>query len=311
MTKGKKRSKAASRKLQRGLMLCGAAVLLAVGLFLGIQIAKPPPPPDFARPVPDQGETPDASPRETLRPVAASEDLEEPPVLARQSPPERKGGRPRISLVIDDLGRSLEEIETLSRLEIPITYAVLPFESRTSEVVAELKRRGAEVLCHLPMEAKGGANPGPGALLSDMSPAELDSATRKALAAVPVAVGVNNHMGSGIASDRGAISTVMKVVAEKGLYFLDSRTSVDTQAFSVARQSGVPAAERQVFLDTTKDPTEIAAQFDRLLSLAERRGGAVAIAHPYRETLDVLSDKVPEAVARGFEFVTTSALLER
>ncbi len=315
MAMSKKRGRGAPRKVHTGVLWLGGAVLLALGLFLGVQIAKPPPPPDFARQSPDYPTEEIArSSRTEKREKTPAEPAEtefgvEPP--ARQKPPESRTGRPRVSLVIDDLGRSLEEIDTLGRLGIPITYAVLPFESRTAEVVAELTRRGAEVLCHLPMEAKGGANPGPGALRSGMGASELAAATRLALAAVPAAVGVNNHMGSEIASDRQALTAVMRVVAEKGLYFLDSRTSADTLAFAVARATGIPAAERQVFLDTRRDRDEIAAQFDRLLALAEQRGAALAIAHPYEETLEILAEKVPEAKARGFEFVPASALLER
>ena len=316
MAKRKKRSKGAPRKVHTGVLWLGGVMLLALGLFLGFQIAKPPPPPDFARQTPSAAAegVSTMDPTETRRLPTSPEPADSGPLVepaARQEPPGTPGGRPRVSLVIDDLGRSLQEIDTLGRLGVPITYAVLPFESRTAEVVAELTRRGAEVLCHLPMEAKGGANPGPGALRSDMGAPELEAATRQALAAVPAAVGVNNHMGSEIAADRQALTAVMEVVAEKGLYFLDSRTSADTQAFTVARATGIPAAERQVFLDTQRDRLEIAAQFDRLLALAEKRGAAIAIAHPYSETLEVLAEKVPEAKARGFEFVPASALLER
>jgi polysaccharide deacetylase 2 family uncharacterized protein YibQ len=63
-------------------------------------------------------------------------------------------------LVIDDLGRSLDEIAQLRRLGISITYAVLPFESLTPRVVEALNAQHLEMLCHLPMEAEGAANPG-------------------------------------------------------------------------------------------------------------------------------------------------------
>ena len=220
------------------------------------------------------------------------------------------GSAPRIAIVIDDLGRSLDDLDTLGALGIPLTYAVLPFESKTSAVVAELARRGVEVLCHLPMEAKGDADPGPGALELAMSEGELVAATERALAAVPVAVGVNNHMGSAIASNQNAITTVLEVVARHRLYFLDSRTSVDTLGFSTARQLGIRAGERQVFLDTEKDETFIEGQFDRLLTEARKRGSATAIAHPYAETLAVLARRVDQARRAGFEFVVVSALLE-
>ena len=291
----------------RVLLTLGAIVLFAVGIYAGFEMARPPPRPDFgtspARP--DLG-----APLETgLPPEPAPLPAPAPLAIERQPPPEG-GGRPRISIVIDDLGRSLRDLETLGGLGIPLTYSVLPFESYTPQVVAELERRGVEYICHLPMEAKGGANPGPGALTLAMSHDELAAATRRALAAVPGAAGVNNHMGSGMLPDREKMTTVLAVLAEQRLYFLDSRTSADTLGYSLARHLGLPAGERQVFLDTERDREFIRNQFAALLAEARSRGGATAIAHPYPETLEILAAAIPAARAEGFEFVQASELLE-
>lgn len=221
------------------------------------------------------------------------------------------GAGARIALVIDDLGRSLQDLETLAALEVPISHAVLPFESQTPAVVAELRRQRREILLHLPMEPANGANPGPGALTRSMSGRELVRGTRKALAAVPGAVGVNNHMGSGLSADPRAMRTVLEVLADRGLFFLDSRTSADTVAFQVAGDLGIPAAERQVFLDRDPSPEEITRQFRRLLALARERGAAIAIGHPYPETLEVLQREVPLAVDKGYDIVPVSFLVQR
>lgn len=301
--------------------MVGAGLLFIAGLYFGVQLGKPPPPPDFdalnatfeSQGGGGSGASAPAAPPSAV-PITESQDASQsPPAEVVSSPPPAAASTaaPRIAIVIDDLGRSLDDLTTLQRLGIPITYAVLPFESQTAAVVAELRRRSEEILCHLPMEAKGGNNPGPGALLSSMDRAELEVATRRALDAVPGAVGVNNHMGSSIASDPQAIETVMSVVAESRLYFLDSRTSVDTLGYATARRLGLPAGERQVFLDTVITPEAVEAQFDRLLKLAQQRGQAIAIGHPHAVTLDVLTRRVPEARAEGVQFVLASALLDR
>lgn len=313
----RKRSQVLSRP-QKWLLITLGAVLFGFGIFFGIELAKPPPRPDFGKVVetPKNDAVSTQKPRsETLPPASSTTPPSTPPPVSgplevvRQPSPGSKG-RPRVAIVIDDLGRSLRDLEVLAALGVPITYAVLPFETKTPEVVAELRRRKEEVLCHLPMEAQGGANPGPGALLLSMSREELQEATRRALAAVPVAVGVNNHMGSGIAADREAITAVVSVVAENNLFFLDSRTTHKTLGYTIARHFGIPAAERQVFLDTQRDRDFIAGQFAEVLKHAKQRGGAIIIGHPYPETLEILAREVPKAVKQGFEFVRVSALLE-
>lgn len=220
-------------------------------------------------------------------------------------------GSGRIALVIDDLGHSVDDLVPLERLGIPLTYAVLPFEENTPAVVAELRRRGVEMLLHLPMEPKNGENPGPGALRLGMSDEELRQKTLAALAAVPGAAGVNNHMGSELSADEPSMESVLRVLAGRHLFFLDSRTSADSVGYRVATSLGVPAAERQVFLDDDQKPEAIQAQFVRLLGLARSRGAAIAIGHPHPTTLATLAAEVPRARELGYEFVPVSYLLDR
>jgi polysaccharide deacetylase 2 family uncharacterized protein YibQ len=221
------------------------------------------------------------------------------------------GGGARVALVIDDLGRSLAEVDTLERLGVPLTYAVLPYETQTSEVTAALLRRGEEVLCHLPMEPRAGGNPGPGALRLGMSSDEIRRSTLAALRAVPGAVGVNNHMGSGLSADPPSMGAILGVLAARGLFFLDSRTSAQSVGYRLATALGVPAAERQVFLDDDPSPRAVRGEFLRLLEMARDRGEAIAIGHPHPATLAALAQEVPRAKALGYRFVRVSALLDR
>jgi len=296
---------------QKFLLGVVAVALFGAGLYFGIQFAKPPPRPDFrSEEIFRDREPPAERDRDAEAPGIDQPPLAPPPVELRRQPPPGRRGRPRIAIIIDDLGRRVQDLDALERLGIPLTYSVLPYESRTPQVAAALRRRDAEFLCHLPMEAKGGASAGPGALMLSMTRDELVAATRRALAAVPGAAGVNNHMGSAISADRRAITTVLEIIGEEGLYYIDSRTGIDTLGYSVARQLGIPAGERQVFLDAERDPEAIRLEFERLLAISAERGGAIAIAHPFPETLEVLAAVLPAATAEGFEFVTAHALLE-
>lgn len=254
---------------------------------------------------------------------AGQERREPPPVPSERYPPDEviervepppgpmpPGAGVRLALVIDDLGRSLQDVEDLEALGVSVTYAVLPFESKTAEVVARIRQHGHELICHLPMEPRNGANPGPGALQESMTRAQLSRATEKALAAVPGATGVNNHMGSSLTADPKSMRTVLGVVAEHGLFFLDSRTSAESVGYRQAVALGLPAAERQVFLDSDPTVQGVREQFHRWLSVARQRGAAIAIGHPHPTTLEVLAEEIPRAREAGYEFVPLSYLLD-
>jgi polysaccharide deacetylase 2 family uncharacterized protein YibQ len=250
------------------------------------------------------------------RPVRATDHVEPAPVqaAAKLTAGETPSGPVqgiRVALVIDDLGRDIEALRPLESLGVPVTYAVLPFEEHTPQVVAELRKRGVEMLLHLPMEPKNGEDPGPGALRRGMGDEELRERTLAALKAVPGAVGVNNHMGSGLSADHGPMTTILSLLAERRLFFLDSRTSAESVGYRVALDLGIPAAERQVFLDADLSPEAIRGQFQRLLDVARTHGAAIAIGHPFPETLEALKNEVPRAKAEGYEFVPVSYLLTR
>ncbi len=250
-------------------------------------------------------ETPPVVPTEPEKPTVTPGEL---PEIEGPPPP---GDGATVALVIDDLGRSVADVQRIEALGVPITYAVLPYESHTRQVVAALRRKGEEMILHLPMQPENGANPGPGALTVTMSRAELAADTRRALAAVPGAIGMNNHMGSRLTADRASMDAVLRVVGKRGLYFLDSRTTPASVAFRTARALDIPAAERQVFLDPDPRREAVRYQFRRLLALARKEGSGIAIGHPHPETLLVLEQEVPQAVRRGYRFVPVSYLLDR
>ncbi|MFL6233616.1 MAG: divergent polysaccharide deacetylase family protein [Thermoanaerobaculia bacterium] len=300
----------------------GGIVLFLLGLFVGAGILyfflKPSAPrgPEAAGPPASARSAAPKAPRRAEHRKSPSDHVEpEAPAAVPAATETVTATGPvrgaRIALVIDDLGHDVADLRPLEALGVPVTYSVLPYEQQTPEVVAELRRRKAEMLLHLPMEPVHGQNPGPGALLQGMSDGELRQKTEEALKAVPGAVGVNNHMGSLLSAEEGPMNAVLSVLAERGLFFLDSRTSADSVGYKVALSLGVPAAERQVFLDGDESPEAIHAQFQRLLTVARAKGSGVAIGHPHPETLAALTREVPRAKAEGFEFVPVSYLLTR
>lgn len=303
------------RRRLSGLLLFLLGILIGAGLFyLGcgtrprggeerhVQASAPPAAPEQDRPEAQR------RPSETPDPAEATEPTPEPAPPAAEPPAVPDPAR--LAIVIDDLGRSTDDLAPLERLGVPITYAVLPFEEQTPEVVAALRRNGSEILLHLPMEPQGGNDPGPGALLYGMAEDELEERTAAALAAVPGAAGVNNHMGSRLSADERSMRAILSVLAERRLFFLDSRTSAQSVGYRVASTLGVPAAERQVFLDPDPRPEAIRGQFARLLGLARQRGSAIAIGHPLPETLEALAEEIPKAQAAGYQFVPVSYLLD-
>jgi len=207
--------------------------------------------------------------------------------------------RGKVALVVDDLGYRLKPARELVALGIRITLSVLPWAPHAREVAAMAKAAGLEVLVHLPMQPRAypRLNPGPGALMLGMSPAQITKLTMEAIARVPGAVGVNNHMGSAFTENPAAMATLLEVLKRKGLFFLDSLTSPRSCARKVAARVGLRFASRWLFIDHDPSPGAIRAQLKRLLRLGRLRAAVVAIAHPYPQTIAALKELAPRLKA--------------
>lgn len=218
----------------------------------------------------------------------------------------------RVAIVIDDVGFEEGPALELAKAGLPLTFAVLPFQRYSQNLASRVKALGHEVILHLPMEplAYPIRDPGEGAVGEDMSPAAISEVVRRDLDAVPGAVGVNNHMGSRATSDARIMRAVLEVVRQRGLYFLDSRTSAGTVGFDLARRMGIRAIERTVFLDDRREASYIEGQVRELLRRAREEGSAVGIGHADPVTVEAL--KRSSGLLRGddIRLVPASELAE-
>jgi uncharacterized protein len=217
--------------------------------------------------------------------------------------------RGRIVLIIDDLGFEGQPLESLMSLDPNLNLAILPNGTRASAFAETLHARGFEILCHLPMQPRGGEAPGRNAITTAMSDEEIARVTRENIEAVPHARGVNNHMGSLATSDRRVMASVMGALP-KAMYFIDSRTGGRSVAEDVAREMNVPTAARHVFLDDVISESAVRRQLAELARVAEQKGMAIGIGHPHRATLRVLTAELPRLREQGFRFVRASEVVQ-
>ncbi len=219
--------------------------------------------------------------------------------------------RPRIAIIMDDLGHDIHSAESLIDIQLPVTFAILPYTAQATSVARLAHQHGYEVMLHIPMEPRGypAIDPGPSALLQSMNSAQLQSQLQKWLDGMPYVVGANNHMGSRLTEQADSMAAVLEVLHERDLFFVDSRTSAASVAVNEARRIGVPTTTRDVFLDNVREVSAIAREIRKLAGMARRRGSAVGICHPYPETLAALRQESEVLRQQGIEVVPVSQLL--
>lgn len=243
-------------------------------------------------------------PQQSLQPA--------PPSAHAVIPSETSPAPPRIAIIIDDLGNNLDIGKRFASIEASISLAVLPHTPHGRQIAKLAMENGHEVILHVPMEPYDypETDPGPGTLLSNMSPEKLIETLEKDLASVPQAIGISNHMGSKLTADPAMMEPVMKYLKDHDLIFIDSLTAPNTVAYSVAKKIGLRTARRTMFLDNIKDINIIEKNILDLAENARKVNGLIGIAHPYQATFEALQNMLPQIEEKGIQIVPLSALVK-
>ncbi len=322
----KKRRRKAGRRSALPLIV---ALTVTVGIALvGLQFLPEKPPGEVDEP--QRATTPDA-PVEQPEPEPRSRRRVQSPPTERGAPPrstvppervperrpeaDRRAEIPRIAIVIDDCGYNEDLAKLFTQVEIPLTFAVIPYLRGSDACAEDAFQRGHEVILHQPMEPESypETKVGEGALLLGMGRKQIASTLTANMSAIPHVSGLNNHMGSAATADPDLMGHVMgslKALEQPypGLYFLDSKTSAATVAYDTARRKGIPTAMRSVFLDHDESLASVISKLDELLEVAEEEGQAIGIGHVKPDTLAAIEALLMRLGPDEFDFVFASEL---
>jgi len=218
----------------------------------------------------------------------------------------------KVAIIVDDIGGNLNAVKELLEINADLTFALLPFQAHTREAAEMFHKANKETLLHLPMEPVSypREKPGEGALFTDMNDEELVLQLKKNIADVPYISGVNNHMGSKFMTDEKKLILIFNELKKKKLFFVDSRTSNDTKAYEAAKKTGLPIAERKIFIDNNRDYNKIYAN---LINITKDNdvSSRIIIGHPYPETIRALKEATKVLHEKGVSIVPVSEIVNK
>jgi polysaccharide deacetylase 2 family uncharacterized protein YibQ len=222
------------------------------------------------------------------------------------------GNKPLIAIVIDDMGVDRKRSAIAIDLKAPLTLSFLTYATDLKGQTERARSNGHELMLHVPMEPRSSTvDPGPNALLPNLSEKELRRRLEWGFGRFSTYVGLNNHMGSKFTSDSKAMRIVIEETKRRGLLFLDSRTSGKTVGAKLARELGVPVAERNIFLDHENNIKAVNTQLAQVEKMARRTGAVIAIGHPRDATIKALQVWLKGIEAKGFQLVPLTTIVTR
>jgi len=214
--------------------------------------------------------------------------------------------------VIDDAGNSLSDLEPFLKLNMPLTIAVLPGLPYSAEAARRIRAAGKEVFLHQPMEAIGGQSSGSTVIRTGMGRDEIRTIMAANLDELGKVAGINNHEGSLATQDDAIMEAVLAFCMERGLPFLDSRTTAETAVSETARRLGIKIGERDIFIDNDRDRETMLDYINMGRLKAEQKGSAILLGHVQSAALaPLLSELFLDLSERGYSFSTASAIISR
>ncbi len=254
------------------------------------------------------GQTPARSP------VLPGVALSSPPRLQNLRPFDAKERRPRIALVMIDLGVKPAASEAaIARLPGEVTLAVSAYADDGPRFVREARAAGHEVLLTVAMEPASfpTAEAGPETLLVAAPPQENLKRLTATLGHNAGYVGVTYAMGGRFTTEREALQPVLTALRDRGLLFFDGRASPRSVAHELAGEIGLAQARADRIIDAEPTRSAIDARFDEIEAIARDAGLAVAVAHPYPVTFERLLIWLPTLARKGFALAPVSAARPR
>jgi polysaccharide deacetylase 2 family uncharacterized protein YibQ len=235
------------------------------------------------------------------------EEKIEPPWIRNAVTSNAPEDRPRVAIIIDDMGMDRKHTKAAIDLPAPLTMAFLPYAGDLKSQTEAARAKGHELLVHVPMEPMNGAlDAGPAVLKAGETPEEFMATLDKDLSAFDGYVGINNHMGSKMTQDRAGMRRLMAELKKRGLLFIDSRTINNSVAADEAAKAHIPYAVRNVFLDNDETSEAVEGALQQVEKRALKNGLAIAIGHPREETINALRAWIPTLKEKGISLIPVS-----
>ena len=214
-----------------------------------------------------------------------------------------------VAVIIDDMGLDRRRSGKVVDLPGPLTLSYMTYAAHLAQQAQEAHMHGHELMMHMPMQPLAELDAGPDVLSEILPPDELRRRVEADLDRFGGYVGVNNHMGSRFTAYAPGMRIVMAALKARGLLFIDSMTTGKSVGMATAREAGVPAARRNIFLDDIDDEAAIDAQLAKAEEQARKMGSVIVIGHPHDHTTAALAAWLPTLEKKGITLVPVTAVV--
>ncbi|TDT69161.1 hypothetical protein EV215_1503 [Hypnocyclicus thermotrophus] len=219
--------------------------------------------------------------------------------------------RIKMAIIIDDVGNNLRYINDFKEIDKPLTFAIIPFLSKSKESNEKLKELGYETILHMPMEGslKNLNDRTKGLVYKNMSNELIREKFNEALKNVGEVSGFNNHMGSVFTASNDKMKVILDEAKSKGLFYFDSRTTSKSKGYKLAKEMGIKTNYCMHFLDNDKNIEAIKKEIKKAIEITKKRKKAAFIAHYHPNVAKAIKESINEIEKENIKMVSLDEVL--
>lgn len=218
----------------------------------------------------------------------------------------------KLAILIDDVGMSTKTADYFHEIDRPLTFATIPFLSKSVEATEKLRECGFKVILHMPMAGSSDRlnSRTEGIIDIGMTKEEIYKRFDRAIENVGEMDGFNNHMGSRFTANAFFMKVLLQYTKEKGMFYIDSKTTPKTKGYHTAKELGIPSYYCSYFLDNSKDVEDIKKEIKTAVKMAKQRKKLLVIGHYHKNTAVALKEMTDYIEDEGVKLVYVDEVLE-
>lgn len=222
---------------------------------------------------------------------------------------------PQLAIIIDDVA-TMQQYKNIQTIPFKVTPSIFP-RSEATPNTPNIARIAPFFMVHLPLEALSFYQKGHKWLFVNDTKEKIKNTIQEIRDDFPNLKYINNHTGSKFTQDYMALSRLLDVLRDNDITFVDSRTTSKSQTkiyyqnHKMESFNGCQSVflQRDIFLDNELDVSKITQNIITSIELAKKRGYAIAIGHPHKETILALKNAKEYILKSGVEMVYINELV--
>lgn len=220
---------------------------------------------------------------------------------------------PHIAIVLTGIGVSRILVDKVLTLPKDVTLVFNPYPKHTPDWVHNARMLGYEVWLGVPMQTRDypASDPGPLALLKDLTPQDNLGRFQRLMATFPGFVGVVLPQNESFSESDLQIRKIADEVFMRGLGFIypDAKLNEELKKEAVRRSDSLLTAN--LIIDDTLAPQDIDTQLKKLELEALRNGSALGMVHAYPLTVEKIAAWSKTLKDKKIILAPASALFKR